>query len=442
MIHKARSKEILSISLPIIGGMVSQNILNLVDSAMVGSISATALGAVGLGGFINFMCVAFFLGFGAGVQAMVSRRIGEERIGEAAHPLNGALLILLITAIPATVLFYYLAPWLMSITNSNPEVAREGVPYLQARFLGILALGIHFSFRGFWSAVDMTKVYLHALLIAHSSNVIISYVLIFGKLGLPALGTFGAGLGTTISLCIAVIYYFIVAGKKARQFGFLEHLPSKTALKQVIKTSIPASLQQFLFAAGFTMMLWIVGKLGIYELAASNIILNLMLVGILPALGFGIGGATLVGRSLGRKDVEGAHLWGWDATKLAVIVVFVLMLPVFLFPDGILKIFLHEQAAIDVARLPLRIAAGFLALETIGVVLFNAINGAGDTKSTMIVSFTFQWLLFLPVAWLVGPHWGLGLTAIWIAHVSYRVLLTVTMIILWEKRNWSRIQLD
>lgn len=442
IISKSRLKKLLGISLPIIGGMVSQNILNLVDAAMVGSISATALGAVGLGGFINFMCVAFFLGFGAGVQAMTSRRVGEKRTSEAAQPLNGALLIILVTALPATVLLYYLAPWLFSITNSDPLVAKEGVPYLQARFIGVLALGIHFSFRGYWSAIDMSKIYLKALLLAHSSNIFISYVLIFGKLGLPEMGTFGAGLGTSISLFIAVIYYFFIAWKKTTNYGFLQGLPSREALIQIIKTSLPASVQQFVFAAGFTAMLWIIGQLGTNQLAVSNIILSLMLVGILPALGFGIGGASLVGQALGEKKIESAYQWGWGAAKTAAVVVFFLMLPIFLFPDSVLGVFLHDPEVIDLARNPLRIAAGFLAFETIGVVLFNTINGAGDTKSTMFVLFFLQWLIFLPVAWLLGPYLQQGLISIWWAYVVYRALLTLIMIFLWEKRSWSSIKLN
>ena len=440
MLDKQRSKAILALSLPIIGGMMSQNILNLVDTAMVGRLGAPALAAVGLGGFLNYMCVAFLLGLSAGVQAMVSRRMGEEKQSEAAYPLNAALLLILIAAVPMTVLLYFISPYLISWFNPDPLVVEQGTPYLQARFLGLISLAVHFSFRGYWSAINMTKIYLKALLFAHASNIAISYVLIFGKLGMPALGTYGAGLGTSISITLAVFYYFYCALKHTRGYGFLENLPSKATVKQMIKTSVPSSIQQFFFAAGFAALYWIIGQVGTNELAGANVIINLMLVGLLPAMGFGLGGATLVGQALGKKNIDAAQQWGWDTVKLACITAAFLMLPVMFFPDLILRVFLTDQSVIDLTRLPLQLAALSLGVECIGIVLFNTINGAGDTTSTMKISFALQWIVFLPAAWLVGPYLGMGLTAIWIGQILYRLVFTWAMIHMWQARKWSTIE--
>jgi len=393
-----------------------------------------------LGGFLNYMCVAFLLGLSAGVQAMVSRRMGENKETEAAYPLNAALLLILIAAVPMTAILYFLSPHLIQWFNPDPLVVEQGTPYLQARFLGLISLAVHFSFRGYWSAINMTKVYLKALLFAHASNIVISYVLIFGKLGMPALGTYGAGLGTSISITLAVFYYFYCALKYTRGYGFLENLPSKATVMQMIKTSVPSSFQQFFFAAGFAALYWIIGQVGTEELAGANVIINLMLVGILPAIGFGIGGATLVGQALGKKDVDAAQQWGWDTVKLACITAGFLMLPVLFLPDLILSIFLTDAKVIDLTRLPLQLAALSLGVECIGIVLFNTINGAGDTTSTMKISFALQWMFFLPLAWVVGPYLGWGLTVIWIGHIVYRLILTWAMISMWQGRKWSTVE--
>ncbi len=440
MLNKQRSKAILAISLPIIGGMVSQNILNLVDTAMVGRLGAPALAAVGLGGFLNYMCVAFLLGLSAGVQAMVSRRMGEDKKTQAAYPLNAALLLILIAAIPMTLLLWLISPHLIAWFNPDPLVTEQGTPYLQARFLGLISVAVHFSFRGYWSAINMTKVYLKALLFAHSSNIAISYVLIFGKLGMPAMGTYGAGLGTSISITLAVFYYFYCGFKHTRAYGFLESLPAKQTVKQMIKTSVPSSIQQFFFAAGFAALYWIIGQVGTKELAGANVIINLMLVGLLPAMGFGLGGATLVGQALGRKQVEAAHLWGWDTVKLACLTAAVLMIPVVLLPDLVLSLFLTDPAVIEITRLPLQLAGITLGVECIGIVLFNTLNGAGDTTRTMKISFALQWIMFLPLAWLLGPYWGLGLTAIWIGQIIYRLIFTLAMVYFWQDRKWTTIE--
>ncbi len=439
MIQRDRTRQIFVLSLPIIGGMVSQNILNLVDAAMVGFLGAASLAAVGIASFINFMAVAFFTGFAAGVQALVSRRMGQGRHEEAAWPLNGAILMIVIAALPVTLLLIFAAPWIMEVMLDDPAVVEAGTPYLQARFAGIIAIGLNFSFRGYWSGIKKTGLYLRTLLLMHSLNIVLNYMLIFGKFGFPALGTFGAGLGTTIALCLGAVYYFYLAGKHTRDFGFMGKLPTAATLGALVRISMPASIQQLFFAGGFTLLFWIIGKVGTYELAAVNAITNIMLVAILPCIGFGLGAATLVGQALGREEPADAWRWGWEVAWIACGVGIFMGLPILLFPDLILGIFLHNPEAIEIGRNPLRLSAAAFAIDAIGLVLLNALNGAGATKSTMLVTLSLQWLLFLPIAWILGPGIGLGFAAIWLAYVIYRAIQTGFFVWLWNRRTWTEI---
>ena len=136
-----RRRRILALALPIIGGMVSQNLLNLVDTAMVGALGDSALAATGVGGFAFFMAIATMMGLSAAVQAMAARRIGEGRADEAAAPLNGALLLALGFGVPLTAALVWATPWFFPLLNSDPAVYEQGVPYLQYR-LATLALGV------------------------------------------------------------------------------------------------------------------------------------------------------------------------------------------------------------------------------------------------------------------------------------------------------------
>lgn len=442
MLNKDRSQQVLKLSLPIVGGMISQNILNLVDAAMVGTQGSAAIAAIGISGFINFMAVAFFMGFAAGVQALVARRMGQGRESEAAYPFNGALLIITLLALPASALLFFYAPQILSLLIDDPAVLHEGIPYLQARFAGIWAIGLNFSYRGYWSAIKRTDLYLRTLLIMHSLNILLNYTLIFGNFGLPELGTLGAGIGTSISLTLGTFYYHYLATSHTKHFGYLEHIARWTTLKQIFKISLPSSVQQLFFAAGFTALFWIVGQVGTNELAAANAITNVMLVGVLPCLGLGIGAATLVGQALGRGEPQDAYTWGWDVSKLALIFSIFLGIVFYLFTDPIMGIFLQEQEALDAARIPFRISAAVIIIDSIGLVMLNALNGAGSTHSTMYVSLASQWLLFLPAAWYLGPVLGHGLTVIWFAYGIYRVLQTAALIWLWQARRWVHIKLD
>ncbi|MCW8876182.1 MAG: MATE family efflux transporter [Kangiellaceae bacterium] len=441
MVSRERSSQIFQIALPIIGGMISQNILNLVDAAMVGQLGSTPLAAVGLASFINFVAAAVFMGMAAGVQAMVARRIGEGRESEAANPLNGALLTILIASIPITLVLTYFSEPIMSLVNDDPGVVEHGVAYLDARLIGIMAVGMNFSFRGYLSAIKMTQFYFKTLIIMHSLNILLNYLLIFGNWGFPELGTQGAGLGTTLSMFGGTFLYFFLTIKYTGRYGFGIHLPHKETLIQVLKISLPSSAQQLFFALGFTTLFWIVGQIGTPELAAANVLTTLTLVAILPSIAFGMSSATLVGQALGRKDVEDAYQWAWDTTKIASIAISLISIPMLFIPEVLLGIFLHEPEVIEIAKVPLQLVGIAIVIDAVNLVLMSSLQGAGATKITMVVGVVCQWLIFLPLAWIIGPYMGMGLTAIWLTQGLYRLFQTFWFASLWNKRQWAEIKL-
>lgn len=433
--------RILRLALPIIGGMVSQNLLNLVDTAFVSVLGDEALAAVGYGSFANFMSLAFITGLSAGVQAVAARRKGEGRESETAVPLNGGLLLAVGFGVPIASFVYWIAPSAFPLLASEHSVAQLGIVYLQIRLLGVPAVGMNFAFRGYWNAVDLSKLYLRTLIVMHVINVVLDYVLIFGAFGAPRLGVAGAAWATLIATWAGTAYYFVQALARARGNGFLRGIPGRETMLTMLRTSLPAAVQQFLFAAGMTAFFAIVGRLGTAEVAASNVLLNLLLVAILPAMGFGLAAASLVGQSLGQRDAAAARRWGWDVVRTAVPIVSVIALVGIAAPDLVLGIFLHDPSTLALARWPLRIIALALPLEVVGAVLLNALLGAGDATRVLVVATSMQWLFFLPVAWLVGPHLGLGLTAIWIANAVYRLLQSGIFASMWAGEAWTRVKL-
>jgi multidrug resistance protein, MATE family len=141
---KGRKREILHLSLPIIGGMTSQNILNLVDTWLVGGLGAPALAAVGICSFLNFMAVALIIGLANAVQTIAARRVGEGRLDEVAVPLNGGLLIALLVGVPLSAVLIVATPSFLPLLLADPAVVEEGVPYLQWRLAGVALIGMNF----------------------------------------------------------------------------------------------------------------------------------------------------------------------------------------------------------------------------------------------------------------------------------------------------------
>lgn len=437
MIEKDRSKRIVALSLPIIGGMVSQNILNLVDTAMVGSLGNAALAALGLGGFATFMLSALLTALGNGVQSAASRRKGEGKTSVIAAPLNAALIITMILAPIWSLVFYNLVDPLYPFLNSDPEVIRLGTDYLQIRIIGITFMTMNYCFRGHWNATDNSHVYMRTLIIMHITNIVLNYFLIYGSFGAPKLGVYGAGLATTLSIALGSILYWLKAIKLAIHQGFLKTLPSAVEIKNQLKVSLNVGVTQFFFAAGLTSLYWIIGQIGTPELAAANVLINVTLVAILPAIGFGISAATLVGQSLGKNEPNDAEKWGWDVVRMGAVVIGLIGLPMLLVPHYIIPIFVKDPQTLAIAQHPMMLSGMFLTIDAIGLILMNAMQGAGYARVPMYTSITLQWFLYLPLCYLLGPILGFGLIGVWICHILYRTLQSAAMVIIWKKGYWK-----
>ncbi len=421
--------------------MVSQNLLNIVDTAMVGFLGDAALAAVGLGGFVVFMCQALILGISTGVQSSAARRKGENRPDRAAATLNTALLLVLVVAPLFSILLIQLADTAFPLLNEDPDVIALGVPYIEWRLGAIVFVGMNFAFRGYWNALDMSRVYMNTLIIMHACNIALNYVFIFGKLGMPAYGVTGAGMASALSMAIGTATYIFLGFRHAGKDGFLRGLATRSETASLVRVSLPAGLQQLFFAAGLVAMFFIIGRIGTPELAAANVLITVLLFAILPGLALGIACATLVGQALGRKDAEDAYQWTLDVAKITVLLLTILGLPMLLVPDLVSSIFIHEPTTRELARWPMRLMGLTMPIEAIGFAYMHGLLGAGDARRVMLVSVGTQWLMFLPLAYLVGPFLGFGLLGVWILQGGSRALNSILFIEMWRGRKWQNISI-
>jgi len=435
-----RRQRIFALALPIIGGMVSQNLLNIVDTAMVGFLGDAALAAVGLGGFIVFMCQALILGISTGVQTSAARRKGEGRPERAAAILNAALVVVLVVAPVFSLVLIQLAEPVFPYVNSDPEVIALGTPYIEWRLGAIVFVGMNFAFRGYWNALDLSRLYMTTLIVMHVTNIILNYVLIFGNFGAPALGVTGAGMASAISMAVGTLVYFYLGFKHVRKDGFLRRLATRAETASLIRVSIPSGLQQLFFAAGLVAMFWIIGRISTPSLAAANVLITMLLFAILPGLGLGLACATLVGQALGKRDPDDAYQWAFDVAKITVVLLTALGLPMWLVPDLVSSIFIHEESTRELARWPMRIMGLTMPIEAIGFAFMHGLLGAGDARRFMFVSVGIQWLLFLPLAFVIGPVLGYGLLGVWLWQGITRALQSWLFLSMWRGRKWQQIE--
>ena len=440
--RRVRIRRIFSIGLPILGGMGSSALLALVDTAMVGWLGNAELAAVGLGSFASWIYLGLFQGLTIAVQALVSRRVGQNRGGEAGASLNAALIALACVAPTSATVLWWATPTLFRWLNDDPHVLAAGIPYLRWVIAQSLFTGAIYSFNGFWNGIGRSRVYVVPLVAMHASNAALAYALIFGHFGLPALGTEGAGLATTLASVIGCTWYVVIAHRHARRYGFMRTRPTRDDMAAVLRLAIPGGLQQLFDTLALTLMYRIVGSIGTIELAAYAVLINLVgLVG-LPAFALGSAGAALVGQALGRENVEDAARWAWDVLRVGAAAMALLGVPFWLAPDLLLSIWLHEPTALDAARTPMRILGLMIVVNGAGYMLAAMLNGAGDVRRVTWVNLLTQWCWLLPGAWLFGPVLGGGLLGVWCMHqFGFRALQSLIYVRIWRRRRWAHVRL-
>lgn len=435
------TQKILALALPIMGGMLSQSLLNLIDAVLVGSLGETVLAGVGVGGYAIFMLSAVIAGLSSGVQSQVARRQGAKQLTLRALPLNAAILLALIVTLPLSFLGWFNSGWLVVSINQTPEVQEVANQYFQWRVIALLPIALTLCFRGYWHGIQRTGIYFRIIIFTHALNILLSIWLIHGGLGVQALGATGAALGTSISITTGTIIWGWLTWRNARPNGFLIKLPDFALFWSTLRLAAPNSLQQFLFAVSYAVLFWFLGQISTASVAVGHVLVHLSLLLILPGVGLGMAAMTLVGNSLGENKQEEAHRWGWEGMRLAAFTLAILGLPMLLVPEAILGLFLHQDSLIELGKIPLMLTGVMITLDSAALVFNQALQGAGAHKSVMQISLSMQWLFFLPVAWFLGIYLQGGLLGIWIAQLAYRMINSVVFVRVWQGRRWQAIKI-
>jgi MATE family multidrug resistance protein len=323
-------------------------------------------------------------------------------------------------------------------------VIKDAVPYLRARVLAVPAVGMNFAFRGFWNAIQQPQVYMNTLIVMHTVNFSLSLVLTFfgvPSLGIPPLGALGAGLGTSFSIWCGTAMYIYQGVKRASTLGFLQTRPTMAELKVLATQALPTSVTNLLYASGMMALYSIVGLLGTTEVAAVNVLINLMLFLILPCMGMGLAAGALSGRALGRGDVEDAKQWPWDVAKITAVLMSVCGVLLALCPRVVLSLFLTDPHAVDIAVTPLIMTGLTVCGDAVSLTMQNALLGVGDAKRVALVSILSQWALFLPSAWFAVSVLKCDLTVVWALYVAYRFIQGVIYAKIWRDGEWTNIAL-
>lgn len=433
----ARTKKIFDLGMPIVAGMVSQNIFNLVDTMMVGRLGPEPLAAVGTAGMMTFTFGSVIFGVTSGVQAVAARFKGEGKLDKTATALNTGLVFALASSVLVMLLACFVSKPMFELLCGNHQVAMLADEYFMIRMSVCFLMVANFAFRGYWNAIDQSRIYMNSLVMMNLLNIVLNYLLIFGNFGFPKLGVNGSALSTAIATAFGAVFYFYVAYRDARPQGFLSRIPSLQELILMTKISLASSSETVLTMLNVAVMYWVAGKISAYALAGINILMNMLLVVYLPAIALGITLATLAGQALGRGDKDDAYNWGIDMMKLGVIICFALAIPYLLFPEMILRLFTQSQEVISISVDATRIMGITLGVEVIAFIFLDALKGLGYATKPMLITAGLNWCLYVPSICILVFVCGQGLFAIWFMQSLVNFILAFWFYRIWLSRKWQ-----
>jgi MATE family multidrug resistance protein len=448
-----RYKAILWLAMPTVFAMVSQSLVNEIDVFFFGRLpipdSSYAQAALLPSLILTWLFGGSLSAISVGTQALVARRYAEGDRKAAGAVLGNAAYFCIAAGAVFSIVGLLLLPWLIRSMIEVPEVQDVALRYTRWRLYAVISMSATAAIKAFFDGIGKTYVHLVAAIVMNVCNVFMCWVLIFGHLGIPAMGAPGAGLSaflaTWIGLGIMLIYAWLV---RADYHPMRWMNLSGRTIWQLLRLSVPAAVATVVMMVGFGLFARTVGKLDegtggetINEAANTDIIEALKLT-FTACMAFGTATATLISQALGRKDPDGAQRWGWASVRLGLLIFGVVGLcEGVLFTREIVAIFSTSGAVRAASMFPMHIMGIATPLIAVAMILIEGLFGAGNTRFVAIAQFLLIFAWLLPGAYVLGIVLHLGLRGIWIAAFVYACLAAATMTIKFAGGSWKKIKL-
>jgi len=459
---------VLRLALPTVLAMVSQSVVNEVDIVFFSMLpcpeSSTAQAAL-------FPCLIILWAFGGslsaisvGTQAIAARRYAEGERERAGAVLLNSWVFATISSVVFTVIGYLALPALLSVAIKVPSVRQAAEEYLQYRMLGITSMVVTFSFKAFFDGLGRTHVHMWSAIVMNVMNVALCYLLVFGNWGAPRMGMAGAGVAALAATWVGLFMMvaWVQKAKYRQQYHpFALRKVDLSLMRDILRLSIPSAVATLAVMSGFFLFSMIVSHLDAVtgarvvsgggcqtaggeavNSAATTLIVGVLKLTFTACLAFGTSTATLVSQSLGENNPDKAVHFGWVSVRLGLVIFAVVgVLEGIVFPEQIVAFVSNSPAVQQAAIMPMRMMGIVTPLIAVGMILTQALFGAGNSMFVMIVELVLHFTCLVPLAWILGITMGFGLMGIWSAAVIYAALLTIVMAIKFARAEWRHIRI-
>ena len=490
---KTLYKDIIRIAWPSLIELTLTSLVSMVDMMMVGNIPGSgvqAMSAVSLATQPRFLFLMLIMSLNTGVTAVIARARGAGRHDEANDILRQALMMTFIIAIPATIVGYFTSEPLirfMAAGGIADETIMLSTKYLQIQMLGFVTMAIPSTITASLRGTGNSRIPMVYNMTANVVNVFLNWVLIYGKLGFPAMGVEGASLATVIGQGVSCVmaFYAVGTGKNYLKLSFARFKVNFTILKQIFKVGLPALGEQGIMRVGMIVFTRVVTSLGEVNLTTHQVCMSIQSLSFMTGQAFAVSSTTLVGQSLGKLRSDMAEHYSRRCRRLGLYVAIGLMLIFAVFGGQVVKLYngsIYVDGGIDMSKVQVIVLGSLIMLfvamlqpiQSSQFILAGGLRGAGDTRSTAMISLVTMLVVrpiigFALVDWLgwgginfALPEWAvntvafltgvpkditgsvqvnLGLIGAWIAVAADQCLRSMLVLMRYNSGKWKKIKL-
>ena len=431
-------KEIWKIAYPIILGSIVQNIISVTDTAFLGRVGETELGAAAIGGVFYLTLIMLGFGFSIGTQIIVARRHGENKHNEIGITVEHSFYFLVLLSVALIIIMKNTMPFIFARVVESEQIRDATQEYLNYRITGLLFACINFGFRAFYIGIGRTKVITLTTIFMAITNVFLDYALIFGNFGFEKYGIAGAAIASVIAEISASIFFIFYTLKFVdfRYFGLFSFQPFSFKLfRRILTVSLPMMLQNFISFIGWFFFFLFVEKMGEHSLAISNIIRSIYVVMLIPIWGFTSATNTLVSFVIGRNRPNEVIPIVIKILKLCVSGVLVLVLINLAVPEKVLSVYTNNYILIQDSLPALHVVSVAAIFLTTGFVLFSGVSGTGMTKISFSIEL-FVIILYVIVTWFLVKISNQRIEVVWLVEIFYGIIIGLFSYSYLKFGNW------
>lgn len=439
---KTTYKDILKIALPVTVGSIAMTILNITDTAFLGRVGETELGASAVGGVLYLAFAMIGVSIGIGTQIMIARRSGENNDSEIGNIFDHGLLILLALGILLFAILRWGSPFILRIILNDAELIESTVQFLAYRSFGLIFVMAAMAFRSFYVGIARTKIIgVYSFLMA-GINLVLCYWLIFGNAGFDAMGIAGAGLASSIAELLAFIFIFLYTFSKStvRKYGLLRFEQiSREMMRQIMHLSLPLVVQNLLSMGSWFIFFIFIEKIGKHELAISNIVRGAYMISMTPIWGLSIAANSMVSNIIGQQKQDQVFYLLKKILGITMLLTFAVILVNLLMPVQVLGLFTNDHGLINDSLGSLRIVDLAMIFFSFAIVSISAVSGTGATRAALYIEIAAI-TIYLLYNYVVTFILNCNVEVLWFSEVIYWMFTGVASFIYIRSMKWNKIK--